>query len=108
MAVIKPKSISQSKLARYQELLALEAEREQLRKEIIQMALDGLPCQAGRYLCKVSTKDQRRPKWKDEAITLAKQMGYNPETWEQRILEGTPPTTSSSLLIIDRENPVDD
>lgn len=108
MPTIKPKSISQAKLARYHELLAAASELESLRKEIIELAVEGLPCQPGRFSCRVKTSNARRPKWKDEFVTLAVGAGYDAEACVAGVMERTPATQSNSLEIIDREKPLDD
>lgn len=108
MPTIKPKSISQAKLARYHELLAAASELESLRKEIIELALEGLPCQPGRFICRVKQTSARRPKWKDEFVRQAVAAGYDAEACVAGVMDRTPATQSNSLEIVDREKPLDD
>lgn len=106
MPTIKPKSISQSKLARYYELLQISSELESLRKEIIEMALQGLTCQPGRFSCRIKTTTARRPKWKDEFVRQAINAGYDAEACVAGVMDRTPTTQSNSLEIVDRDNPL--
>jgi len=104
---LTPKSISQAKLSRFAELKQLTAELEVLRKEIVALAAQNLPCQPGRYVLKVTNvAGQCRPAWKDEAIALASQLGLNTSEWQQSVMDRTPLTEPTMRLeVVDRDNP---
>lgn len=106
MANIKLKSIPQSKMQRYLELNALVEEHKNLKEELMNLALLGLPCQPGRYSMTVEFKPgQRRPPWKDIAGNLAEQTGRDKEEFFETIIKDTiPGEKQKSLIVIDREN----
>ena len=108
MPTLTPKSISQAKLARFAELKQAAEELEILRKEIVALAEQGLPCQPGRYVLKATqVAGQCRPAWKEEAHRLAGQLQLDIGAWEQQIISNTVPTKSYLRIeVLDRDNPV--
>lgn len=69
--LLKPKTISQHKLKRLWELEQLIKEYAPLKKEVMALAEDGLPCQPGPVACKVTITASTSTSWKNEFITVA-------------------------------------
>jgi len=95
-----PKSISQHKLRRYAELSPLVKEHEDLKEEIKDMAAEGLPCQPGRFSCRVETKPHTSIAWKTLFI---ESVGQGPADQISAREKGN--SSRRSLVVTDRENP---
>ena len=109
MPTIKPKQISQTKLARFFELKEAVAELSKLREELIKLAVEEkLPCQPGRFNLKIDKKaGQLRPKWKEEAEKLAKELGKNAEEFVDAVMANTKPGNPSfEVSVVDSKNPL--
>lgn len=102
MAVnLTPKTISQKKLARYLELEAQVKEFDDLKKEIIGLIRDGLPCQAGRFSCRLKEVESTSVPWKQYYVSVAGE-----EAAAHALAENKGNTIRRSLVVVDRENPV--
>jgi len=97
---LQPKTISQHKLRRFLELQKASKEFDDIKKEIIKLAQDGLPCQPGPLSCSVKVTPTTIVPWKDEFISAVGQDEAD------RILEANKGNRErKSLVVTDRDNP---
>lgn len=101
MTQLAPKTISQHKLKRYSELAPLVKEFEDLKKEIKELAVAGLPCQPGRFSCKVDTVVTTSIPWKTEFVRVA---GQDEADRVAETYKGN--SQRQTLVVTDRDNPL--
>jgi hypothetical protein len=104
--------LTQDVLRRFYILLLLDSKlgkaMEYLKKTVIAYKKAGGRFELGALATKFDSSDKRSPKWKEEAIKLARaaavargDASFDGEAWAKQIADSYPPTTSHSFEIIE-------
>ena len=98
---LTPKTISQHKLKRYAELELLVKEHKDLKAEILALAEQDLPCQAGPFSCLIKRTTTTSVAWKQEFVKVT-----SDEAAAQIMADNKGNSERRSLVVTDRNAPV--
>lgn len=108
MADTTVKTIPQSKIARYRDLLDSARELESLKKELIELCLNGAKCASGPLAIKLKVRSgSRRPAWAELYAELARETygEFSCEAHLEEIRSNAPMGSPSySLEFFDRDS----
>lgn len=96
----KANMITQAMLEKYLRLEAANKEFEELKKELVQKLKDGHQIQNGKFVASIKKGERRSVSWKDEFVKVT-----SPERAEE-IINKTPYSTTYTLIVVNREEPI--